>query len=62
MAHVHAYEAYGGAPEATTPDYVARNIIGVLCPIALCCRAAKADREVGVVTGVNERLLAVVGT
>ena len=32
MAHVHAYEAYGGVAEATTPDYVARNIIGVLCP------------------------------
>jgi transposase len=40
MAHVHAYEAYGGVPEATTPDYVARNIIGLLCPAALCCRAA----------------------
>jgi len=41
MAHVHAYEAYDGAPEATTPDYVARNIIGVLCPGALCCQAGR---------------------
>jgi transposase len=40
MAHVHAYETYCGVSEATTPDYVARNIIGVLCPGALCCRAA----------------------
>lgn len=32
-SHVRAYEYYGGAPVATTPDYVARNIIG------LCTRA-----------------------
>ena len=25
MAHVHAFEAFGGAPVATTLDYVARN-------------------------------------
>ena len=27
MAHVHAFEAFGGAPVATTLNYVARNII-----------------------------------
>jgi transposase len=40
MAHVHAYEAYGGVAEATTYDYVPRHIIIILCPGALCCPAA----------------------
>jgi hypothetical protein len=53
---------FGGIFPIIIPDYVPRNIIGVLCPVALCCRSAKADREVGKVREVNERLVAVVGT
>src|SRR6266581_5077600 len=37
-AHVAAFGFFGGAPRKLTPDYVARNIIRVLCPAALCAR------------------------
>jgi len=34
--HVEAFEFFGGVPARLVPDYVARHIIGVLCPAALC--------------------------
>jgi transposase len=37
-AHVAAFEFFGGVPARLVPDYVARNIIGVMCPTALCGR------------------------
>jgi transposase len=36
MAHVHAFEAFGGVTVAVTPDYVPRHIIGILFPARLC--------------------------
>ena len=38
-AHVAAFEFFGGAPRRLVPDYVARHIIGILCPTALCARS-----------------------
>jgi hypothetical protein len=35
-----AWAFFGGVFAVVIPDYVARNIIRVLCPVALCCRAA----------------------
>jgi transposase len=35
----HAFEFWGGVPQQALPDYVARHIIGVLCPIGLCGRS-----------------------
>lgn len=40
----HAWEFFGGVFPIVIPDYVARNIIGVLCPVALCCRRATPAR------------------
>ena len=39
-AHVNALEFYGGSPRVVVHDYVARHIIGLLCPIGLCGRRA----------------------
>jgi integrase/recombinase XerD len=36
--HVAAFGFFGGVPARLVPDYVARNIIRVLCPAALCGR------------------------
>ena len=36
--HVAAFEFFGGAPARLVPEYVARNIFGLLCPAALCGR------------------------
>ena len=33
-----AWEFFGGVFAVVMPDYVARHIIGVLCPVALCAR------------------------
>jgi transposase len=35
-AHNRAFEFLGGVPLTVRPDYVARNIIGLLCPPSLC--------------------------
>jgi len=32
----NAFRAFGGVPATIVPDYVPRNIIGLLCPTALC--------------------------
>jgi transposase len=37
-AHVRCFQFLGGCPKILVIDYVARNIIGVLCPVALCGR------------------------
>jgi hypothetical protein len=37
-SHVAAFEFFGAVPAVLRIDYVARNIIGVLCPVALCGR------------------------
>jgi transposase len=37
-SHVAAFEFCGGVPARLVCDYVARHIIGVLCPAALCAR------------------------
>ena len=34
--HVAAFEFFGGVVARLVPDYVARNIIGLLCPATLC--------------------------
>ena len=51
MAHVHAFEAYGGVTVATTPDYVPRNIIGddnlEHAPEKAPCRFEAGDHGVG---------------
>ena len=33
-----ALRAFGGVPTYALTDYVARHIIGLLCPAALCAR------------------------
>ncbi len=38
MGHVRMFQYFGGVPEVLMPDYVARNIIGVMFPTPLCCR------------------------
>jgi len=38
--HVHAFTYFGGAPRVLVCDYMARNIIRLLCPPPLCGRAA----------------------
>jgi len=35
-SHVQAFEFFGGVPARLVTDYVPRNIIGLLCPAALC--------------------------
>jgi hypothetical protein len=35
---VRCFQFLGGCPKILVIDYVARNIIGVLCPVALCGR------------------------
>jgi transposase len=37
-AHCHAFGFYGGLAKAVVPDFVARNIIRILCPAVLCGR------------------------
>lgn len=34
--HIHAFEYFGGVPDEILPDYIPRNIIGVMCPTSLC--------------------------
>jgi transposase len=34
--HVAAFHFFGGVPHRIVPEYVARNIFGLLCPTALC--------------------------
>ncbi|MFW6147980.1 MAG: hypothetical protein ACOC6B_06280 [Thermodesulfobacteriota bacterium] len=34
--HIRAFEYFGGVPELLVPDYVPRNIIGIMCPSVLC--------------------------
>jgi len=34
--HVTAFGFFGGVPARLVPDYVARNIIILLCPAVLC--------------------------
>jgi hypothetical protein len=36
QAHVRAFDFLGGIPGAVVSDYVARHIIGVMCPPRLC--------------------------
>jgi transposase len=36
MSHTRMLAFFGGSPEILVPDYVARNIIGLLCPPSLC--------------------------
>jgi len=52
--HVLAFEHLGGVPTRVRPDYVARRIIGVLFPPALCGRRPSPCRHDG-----GERLVAV---
>jgi transposase len=35
-SHVRAFAYFGGVPEAVIPDYVPRNIIGIMCPSTIC--------------------------
>ena len=35
-AHVRSFAFFGGVPEILVPDYVARHIIGIMCPSPLC--------------------------
>jgi predicted transcriptional regulator len=35
-AHVAAFEFFGGCPARLVPEYVPRNIFGLLCPAGLC--------------------------
>jgi transposase len=37
-AHVAAFEFFGGVPARLVCDYVARHIIGLLCPAVFCAR------------------------
>jgi len=37
-SHVAAFEFFGSVPARLVTDYVARHIIGLLCPTALCTR------------------------
>ncbi len=37
-SHVAAFQFFGGCPRRLIPDYVPRNIIGILFPTALCAR------------------------
>jgi transposase len=32
LCHQHAFEYFGGVPRKVVPDYVARHIIGLMCP------------------------------
>ncbi len=36
MAHVQAFEFFGGVPELVVYDYVPGNIIILMCPSSLC--------------------------
>jgi transposase len=40
VGHVNAFAFMGGVPKILVPDYVPRNIIGVMCPTTLCGRGA----------------------
>jgi transposase len=39
LAHVHAFQGWGGVPRAILYDYVPRHIIILMCPTALCGHA-----------------------
>ena len=39
--HAAAFGFFGGVPARLVPDYVARNIIRLVCPAALCARGAE---------------------
>ncbi len=51
MAHVHCFEFMGGVPRIVVPDYVPRNIIGLLFPTPLC-GAVSHKRVTTVVNGL----------
>ncbi len=36
LCHIHGFEYFGGVPVNAIPDYVPRNIIGVMYPSSLC--------------------------
>jgi transposase len=57
-AHVLAFEFFGGVPLRIVPDYVPRNIIQVLCPVALCGPVLLDP----VFTGLNGQACSVSGT
>lgn len=38
LCHIHAFEYFGGIPEVVKIDYVPRNIIYFMCPLALCAQ------------------------
>ena len=44
-AHVRAFELYGGCVRILVPDYVARNIVRIMCPAALCARGPGIEPE-----------------
>ena len=41
----NGFEFFGGAPRRLKPDYVAGDIIGLMCPIALCVRTVRRGRR-----------------
>jgi transposase len=40
--HVRAFQYFGGVPGRLAYDYVPRNIIVLMCPVALCGRRASS--------------------
>lgn len=47
-AHVGAFTLFGGATQLVVPEYVPRNIFGVLCPAPLCGLGDVCQRDSGV--------------
>ena len=41
-AHVRALDFFGAVPEIVVPDYVPRNIIGIMWPTGLCGQVVKS--------------------
>ena len=41
LSHMRTFEFFGGAPEMVVPDYVARNIIGIMLSSSLCGRTSE---------------------
>jgi hypothetical protein len=50
-SHVAAFEFFGGVVARVVPDYVPRNIIGILCPPRLCGQVGN-ERATTVVNGL----------
>jgi transposase len=46
-AHQHAFEFFRGVPQQVIPDYVARHIIDVLFPPAICALRRPNTRNSG---------------